>query len=363
MKKKRILFAAVDVGYRMGLYSKFLNDNYSNQIHADTLSTYMSPKNHYRTSYTYEYPFHSKSSMYRWCRSFLNFILALFRYDILHFISGETLLTRKLRGFELKIYKLLGKRIIMHFVGSDIRNPYYIQWKEKNINQFLQGDAKFQKTLSWQDKLIFDAEKYADSVLVSTPDLLELISKAVYYPVVLDLNKYLSELNGIKHQRKISDEIVILHAPSNSKLKGTKYIHEILKKIALNSNNKIKVVLTAENDYKDKPVSRYELFKLYKESDIVIDQLIIGWYGLQSIEALAAGKHVISYVDANLNSFLYPDCPLELADKNTLEHVVLNVIEKILKRKHTNSASQIDWLKKYHTIENNNDVLVKAWGL
>lgn len=363
MKKKRILFAAVDVGYRMSLYSKFINDNYSEKLYAETLSTYISPKSHYQTNYTYEYPFHSKSSIYRWYRSLLNFFLALFRYDIFHFISGETLLTRKVRRFELMIYKLLGKRIIMHFVGSDIRNPDYIKWKEQNIQQFLQGDVNFPKTLSWQTKLILDAEKYADFILVSTPDLLELVPEAKYYPVVLDLDKYIDELNAIKFQQKSEDEIVILHAPSNSKLKGTNYIHEVLKKIVSNSKNKIKLVLTAEKDYKNKPVSRYELFKLYKESDIVIDQIVIGWYGLQSIEALAAGKHVISYVDANLNAFLYPDCPLELADINTLESVVLNVINKVLNQKHTITSSQVDWLKKYHTIENNNDILIKAWGL
>lgn len=363
MKKKRILFAAVDVGYRMSLYSKFINDNYSEKSYAETLSTYISPKNHYQTTYTYEYPFHSKSNIYRWYRSSLNFFLALFRYDVFHFISGETLLTRKVRRFELMMYKLLRKRIIMHFVGSDIRNPDYILWKEQNMQQFLQGEIKFPKTLPWQDKLISDAEKYADYILVSTPDLIELVPKAKYYPVVLDLNKYLNELNEIKYQKKTGDEIVILHAPSNSKLKGTKYIHEVLKKIALNSNYNIKLILTTENDFKDKPVSRYELFKLYKESDIVIDQLVIGWYGLQSIEALAAGKHVISYVDAHLKTFLYPDCPLELADINTLEYVVLNVIDKILNRKYTNSSSQIEWLNKYHTIENNHDILIKAWGL
>ena len=363
MKKKRILFAAVDVGYRMGLYSKFINDKYSDKVYAETLSTYISSKDHYQTEYTYEYSFHSKPSFYRWYRSLLNFFLALFRYDIFHFISGETLLTRKVRRLELMIYKLFGKRVIMHFVGSDIRNEEYIKWKEQNIQQYLQGNDNFPKTLDWQNKLISDAEKYADFILVSTPDLLEIIPKAKYYPVLLDLDKYIGELKAIKIHKKTENEIVILHAPSNSKLKGTRYIHETLKKVALNSNYKIRLILTSENDYKNKPVSRYELFKLYKESDIVIDQLIIGWYGLQSIEALAAGKYVISYVDANLNTFLYPDCPLEIADKNTLENVVVGLINKLLIQKNISMSSQINWLKKYHTIEGNNELLVQAWGL
>lgn len=364
--RKKILFAAVDIGYRIELYTKFIQKYYSDQLEPESLTTFVLPKQHYKTGYTYEFHYHQKPVIYRWYRSFLNFIFCLFRYDIFHFISGETLLTRKLRPLELRIYKLFGKRIVMHFVGSDIRSPQYIYWKEKNIQKFLAGTDDFPKSLSWQKKLIRDSEKYADYILVSTPDLKTLIPKAEYYPVMLDLDKYLGELEEVRVADKNEQEIVILHSPSNIQVKGTVLIHEILKKIAAGSEYKIKLLLPAEkmmNDPKIYSVSRYDLFRLYKESDIIIDQMIIGWYGLQSIEALAAEKQVICYIDEHLKPFLFQDCPIQTADVNSLESTIMRCIENIINKKETKSHSSIEWVKKYHTIENNNAGLLRAWDL
>lgn len=363
-KRKKILFAAVDIGWRIEHYTKFINKNFADQLEAESFSKYVLPESQYKTKYTFTCPIDKTHPILLYLYSFCFFIYSLFRYDIFHFFSGETILTRKLRSFELAAYKLFGKQIIMHFVGSDIRSEEYISWKEKNIKQFLRGNNNFPKSLPWQKKLIQDAEKYADSILVSTPDLKELIPKSVYYPVLLDLNKFISEGKPDFSQKKKSDEIVILHCPSNTLLKGTSHIHDVLRKLTTSSNYKIKLLLPAEKiigKQKQYAVSRYELFKLYKEADIVIDQLIIGWYGLQSIEALAMGKEVISYVDKHLEENLFPNCPIEIANVDNLEQVIIKCIKKILSNKQNDSTEVIDWIKKYHTIENNNEPLLSSW--
>ena len=293
MKKKRILFAAIDIGYRIEHYTKFIDKYLSDKLVAESFSKYVLPESHYKTKYTYSCPIDKTHPLILYLYSFSFFLFSLFRYDIFHFISGETILTRKLRSFELKIYKLLGKRVVMHFVGSDIRSEEYLYWKERNIKQYLNGTADFPISEPWQDKLIFDAEKYADCILVSTPDLKSIIPKSIYYPVLLDLEIFFKEISSLKPNQKQKDEIVILHSPSNTLLKGTIYIHEILKKVAKNSKYKIRLVLPGEKligTDKKYSVTRYQLFKLYQEADIVIDQLIIGWYGLQSVEALALKK-------------------------------------------------------------------------
>ncbi|MCE3278813.1 MAG: hypothetical protein K0S44_1004 [Bacteroidetes bacterium] len=366
-KARKILFAPVDTNFRMEVYSKFINEYYSDHLAPDTLTIYVLPEQHYKTSYTYKFHYHKRSSAYRWFRSILNFTFFLFKYDVFHFISGETLLTRRLRRLELKIYKLFGKRVIMHFVGSDIRDPGYVYWKEKNIYQYLRGEDKMLKSLPWQKELIKDIEEYADEILVSTPDLLQLVPKAHYYPVVLDLEKYLSELDNIQIREKNNKEVVILHSPSSivkSQLKGTDHIVKVLKKLEQDPRYNIRLVLPFEQEKSRETnysATRYELFKHFKEADIIIDQLIIGWYGLLTIEALAAEKQVISYVDEQLRKYLYPDCPINIADVNTLEEVLVKCIENHLNNRVNND--QLEWVRKYHTIENNNTNLIQAWGL
>ena len=136
-QKKRILFAAVDTGYRIEHYTKYIETNFSDKLTAESFSKYILPSSQYKTNYTYTCPIDKIHPLflYTYCSFF--FVFSLFRYDIFHFISGETILTRKLRRFELAVYKLFGKRVIMHLVGSDVRSEEFIYWKEKNIKKYV----------------------------------------------------------------------------------------------------------------------------------------------------------------------------------------------------------------------------------
>lgn len=363
---KKILFAAVDVGFRIELYSKFILKNFSHKLQPESLCIYKVPEQHYKTSYTYEYNFYERNSLYRYIRSIFNFIFCLFRFDIFHFISGETLLTRRLRGFELWIYKLFGKRIIMQFVGSDIRDEDYVLWKKNNMVEFLNGQQNFNKSKVWQKKLIKHAEKYADYILVSTPDLIELIPRAEYYPVLLDIDKFTTELDALPLHLKKKTEITILHSPSSFKytLKGSDVIGDVLRKIVSQDKYNIQLILPGEK-VKDRitnySATRYEMFEHYRKADIVIDQLITGWYGLISVETLAAKKQAVCYVDKHLEHYLYPDCPIALADITNLENVLIQNIEKHITG--VNNERYLMWVKKYHTIENNHSALLRAWNV
>ena len=367
MRKKKILFAAVDIGYRIELYTKFIEENLADKLKAESFSKYVLPEKHYKTHYTYTCPINKTHPIILYLYCFCFFIYSLFRYDIYHFISGETLLTRKLRPFEMYIYKLFRKKIIMQFVGADIRSFKYLEWKDKNIVGYLNGEDLKDKTLKWQKKLISDSIKYANHILVSTPDLLEIIPNAIYYPVVIDAKKFVTELNENKLGEVNDKEITILHCPSNKQLKGTSYIHESLDRIIKTSKYPIKLVLPTQKKQADGTsyvMNRYELFKLFQEADIIIDQLIIGWYGLQSIEGLLAGKEVICYVDEKLKSYIYPQCPIHLADVKNIDAIISDCIESVVKNgKPTYKQEQIKWVEKYHTIENNQQALLNAWGI
>jgi len=349
-RRKKILFGAVDIGWRIEHYSKFINENFSNKLEPYSVVYYKLPSSQYETNYDYEYHLNEKSKVISWFIRFSFFSRALFMFDIFYFFSGETLLTRKLRPFELRIYKLLNKKIIFHFVGSDIRSPKYIDWKTKNIISFLKGNDKKEKSEKWQKRLISDAEKYAEKIFVSTPDLLSIVKNAEYIPVFIDIENFYSDLKKIEPVKKNNDVIYILHAPSNKRLKGSIYIEKVLENIVKNTNYKIEFLLPKKNGTGTYSISRYKLFEYYKKADIVIDQMIIGWYGLQAIEALLTENIVISYVDAELKKYLFDDCPVKVVDINNLEKIIIESIE-VIKENKINLKKQIGWVKKYHTIK------------
>ena len=361
IKKKKILIGAVDVGWRIDSYKKLIEKELRNTHEVISYSKFKLPEAHYKTDFDFAFQQADKSKFGSYLLSFVYFIKFLFIVDIFHFISGETLLTRKLRLFEFFILKLFTKKIIMHVVGTDIRSVESILWKEKNIFSFLKGKADYPYSLDWQKKMIADSQSYADEILVSTADLLKVIPKASYFPVMIDLNSFLMELSKQKFNKR-TDKITILHAPSNVKMKGSTIIHKVLKEIA-REHEDIEIVLTHELKRKTNSVytvSRYELFKLYQESDIVVDQLVIGWYGLQSIEAILSKNATICYIEADLTQYLQPNCPIINANAINLKEVLLNTIEKI-RKKEIDFNDQVEWVKGYHTLENQKQHLLNIW--
>jgi len=359
---KRILFGTVDINYRINNYSRFITEYFPGMYKCESLVIFKLPHAHFPTYYTYEYQISEKKNYYRIMFRIAFFIFALFRYQVFYFISGETILNYSLRSFELKLYKLLKKKVIMHFVGSDIRNEGYLYWKDENLLSYLNGhDNRSIIQKDSQKQLIELANVYADRVIVSTPDLLQLISKAVYFPVVLDINHTYQKELFIKPINSQS-EIIILHSPSSMKnnLKGTKKIEEVLIELQKEKRYNIKLFLPYKlknENTTDYSSTRIALLNLYETADIVIDQMVIGWYGMVSIESLAAGKQTICYIDSRLEKYLYPDCPIINANITNLKDKIYECIERLLNRSFS-SEKQIAWVKKYHTIENIHDVLI-----
>jgi len=360
-KKKRILFGAVDIGWRIEHYTKFIQEKFGNELEAESFVKFKLPETHYKTKYTYVVQYHKYPKFLQWCISFCFFIYALFRYDIFYFLSGEPILTRKLMPLEFRIYKLFKKKIVMHFVGTDIRSPKYLYYINENVQSFFDNNLKDcpPKQEDWQKRICKVTTKYADKILVSTPDLLEFFPKSdkvEFLPVFLDVDSFKKEIAKIqkeKHARNTNDSITILHAPSNENVKGTKYIEKILNEIK-NELSDIEIIITSSSDFK-KPahppytVTRYELIKLLFKADIVIDQILIGWYGLQSVESLFMGNETICYIDKNLYPYL-SDCPIYKCEKS-LKESIFDAIENLKKNK---LSSFEDYIYQNHTIENSN---------
>jgi hypothetical protein len=360
MSTIKILFAAIDIGWRMDTYSKFLKTNEQN-IRIKTFVKNKISKKQYDTNYDFEENFAKIPNYLQWIKSFFYFLKFLFSTNVFYFFSGETILTRKLRRFEFYVYRLLGKKIIMHFVGSDIRDYNFLYWKAANLIPYLKGEVTRPISATWQLKLIADCEEFASHILVSTPDLLSIVSKAKYFPVVIDVEKFNLE-QEVKHSKDpffTSEKIKVLHAPSNINLKGSKTINSVLKRIE-KETELIEFIYTPDlkrNTGSLYTVSRYELFQLYNEADIVIDQLVIGWYGLQAIEAILAKCHVFCYIDSNLEKYLFPHCPIININALNFEEKLLSFIKNYYS---PNRETNIDWVKKHHSIKYNNKTILDS---
>ncbi len=351
-KKTKILFGTNDIGFRIGLYTKHLEERFGDQVLVHSYVTYKLPKHHYETQFTYEYEnLFSKPLLVRWFLTFYNFLRFFWRYDVFFFLSGETLLTRKLRPLEFRLYKLLGKRVVMSFVGADIRSPKYLQWKNDHIYEYLQGAVEPKKTEPFQDKLIRDARKFAEKIFVSTPDLLDIIPEAEFFPVMLDIDQFQRDFEAAEPFDKPDDEIWILHAPSGPVNKGSMHIHSVLRTFEKECSKKVRLIIPTEHresETRNYTLTRYDLLRYYKSCDIVIDQMVVGWYGMQSLEALYAGCSVLCFIEDKYRSFASPDFPIIHCNMNNL----LSMLHTAVGRKGNESGR--DWLKHNHQLTGRN---------
>lgn len=185
-------------------------------------------------------------------------------YDVLHFHWSSLVPF----GFDIPLWKKLGKRVIMHHHGDDIRN---------------RGE-------DWL------CSRFADHILVSTPDLLAWSHRAVWLPNPIDLNKY-----RFMGTREHAGSIRIVHAPSMRSTKGTEHVLKAVDDLEKDGYD-IKLIIV-EN------ISHTDALEQYKSADIVVDQLLVGWYGVFAIECMALGKPVMVHIRKDLRSYL-DDMPL-----------------------------------------------------
>jgi glycosyltransferase involved in cell wall biosynthesis len=202
------------------------------------------------------------------------------QYDILHFHVSSL----HPMGLDLMIWKVLSKKIIMHYHGSEIRNK--------------------------KPPLLHKC--FVNKCIVSTPDLLAFVPGSIWLPNPINTKKYLYiEPNQQAHKLRI------LHAPSKRSIKGTEYITQAIDKLKKEGYD-IEFILL-EN------VSHDEVLKQIELSDIIIDQLILGWYGVFSIEAMCMGKPTLCYIRQDLLE-RYQELPIL---NTTPKSVYSNLIELI----------------------------------
>lgn len=234
----------------------------------------------HRFKYGADISFSLHDSISRKINTLYNIIKISFQYDVLHFHTSSLHST----GLDLLIWKSLGKKVVIHYHGSEIRNK-----KQPLLQKY-----------------------FSDRYIVSTPDLLAFVPNSVWLPNPIDTKKYLFiESNQQDHKMRI------LHAPSKRSIKGTEYILQAIEKLKREGYD-IEFILL-ENVPHDEVLKQIEL------SDIIVDQLILGWYGVFSIEAMCIGRPVLCYIRQDLL-----ETHSELPILNTTSKSIYNNLIKLI---------------------------------
>jgi len=110
----------------------------------------------------------------------------LAKYEVIHTHYTHTL---SRNGWELALCKRMGRKVVIHYRGCDIRDrdKNMQLHPEMNICQVCDYNATLcQEDLAKQRRQI--AQKYGDLFLVTTPDMKDFVPQAIHFPFFTSLD-------------------------------------------------------------------------------------------------------------------------------------------------------------------------------
>ena len=236
-------------------------------------------------------------------------------FDVVHFNFGSTILPRShptrsglasrlydgyARAVELRDLGLLrraGKRLFVTFQGDDARPS---------------GDPELdRRKRGW----IARFDRYVDGLYALNPDLLRVLPpRAEFLPyAAVDLDDWRPAATG-----RDGGVPVVVHAPSDRDVKGTSHVLAAVERLRA-EGLELELVLA-----EGLPHARVR--EEYERADLVVDQLLSGWYGSVAVEAMALGKPVIARLEPDdlgpLPTGMRAELPILDASPETLPAVL-----------------------------------------
>jgi glycosyltransferase involved in cell wall biosynthesis len=237
--------------------------------------------------------------------------------DIFHFYFGLTLVPKSL---QFPLLRALGKRSVMHFLGSDIRGrpPAELDWSRR-----------------------------AGARVVGSYDAIRWVPDAHVIPPGIDVHAIEPAPPAPDRDRP-----VVLHAPSSRTRKGTEFV------IAACEQLDCELEIVEGLDHR-------EAFERYRRADVIVDQLNAGWYGVFAIEAMALGKPVVTFLHEEAvrrteQAFGLP-VPIVGATKETLREVLRPLVGSPDERRRIGAAGRA-FVEEVHDLRRVADRLLDLYA-
>ncbi|MEU9506127.1 glycosyltransferase [Micromonospora sp. NPDC048170] len=157
------------------------------------------------------------------------------------------------------------------------------------------------------------AEASGLPLFVTTPDLLEDLPGATWVPLVVDVASWASDHPVMQRRRP-----VVLHAPSARWTKGTDRILPVLNELHQQQAIELKLV---------EGVPWEEMRELVRTADIVLDQFATGAYGTFAVEAMAAGRPVVAFLNEPMHARFGAHPPIVNATPGSLRKAIESLLD------------------------------------
>ena len=271
---------------------------------------------------------------------------AMREFDVIHFNFGSTIMPlrfaanhtaltsrpRLLQWFyrlyaaafefrDLVWLKRAGVALVMCYQGDDARQGDYCRENfELSITDEVDADYYIPTDDRMKRERIARMAGVVDRVYSLNPDLLHVLPEnSQFLPYASVDPEDWQPPTMVPGER---NRPLVIHAPTHRGAKGTRFVVEAVNRLQQQGLEFEFVLIEG--------MSHAEARVVYEKADVLIDQLLAGWYGGLAVELMALGKPVIAYIRPEDMKFLPPgmhaDLPIMQATPSTFEDVLRRVL-------------------------------------
>jgi glycosyltransferase involved in cell wall biosynthesis len=268
--------------------------------------------------------------------------MALRDYDVIHFNFGQSTMPQRLpldaaskrnlpswarrlynlyaaplELMDLRLLKRKGKSIVMTYQGDDARQGDFLR-AHYAIHAADEAGYYTAESDRLKRSRIQTVERYADAVFSVNPDLLHVLPSSTRFMPYAHLDVVAITPSSV------TDHALprVLHAPSHRGVKGTRFI--------LDAVNRLKAEGVRFEFVLVDGLPHAEAMRLYAGADLLVDQLLVGWYGGLAVELMALGKPVVAYIRDEDLHFIPPAMRAELPVVNATPDSITRVLRELL---------------------------------
>jgi glycosyltransferase involved in cell wall biosynthesis len=235
--------------------------------------------------------------------------------DVFHFYFGHTLVPRRL---QFPLLRAARRKSVLHYLGSDIR-------------------GKPPRELAWG--------KRADAEIVGSWDAHRWVPEAHVVPPGIDLTRYEAA------PPPENDRVRVAHAPSNRAKKGTDAVIAACDELGL----QLDLIEGVKHD---------EARRRYARADVIVDQLVVGWYGLFAIESMATARPVLTFLHddavAKTEHAFHVQVPIVNATKETLVEKLRPLVDSAERRRELGERGR-EYVERVHDMDVIGERLVEIY--
>jgi hypothetical protein len=228
----------------------------------------------------------------------------LARYDVIH-SHFKTMLSHT--GWEFEYLRRLGKVVVFHFRGCDVRH--------RSLNMRLQPELNCCQECEYpvgscdtdyQHSQLALTRKYGDTFFVTTPDLVEFAAGSEHIPFIHPTGIDFDAIVAVKRDPAL---FRIVTSSNHHGIDGTRFIRAAVERLR-SEGRAVELIEVSNTKYRD-------ALATYKSADVFVGKLRMGYYNNGNIETMMLGVPNMSYIREEFRA-LAPDCPIIVTTPDTV---------------------------------------------